>query len=115
MGGVGEYAFLHFPADAVQVDRLRLARLPASCQAVFAAVREQGPLTNAELRARTAMPERTVRFAVARLKAEGLLDVRCSLRDCRTCYFFVSKRCVGVAALEDARRRAEASGQPLLA
>ncbi|MGB0653268.1 MAG: winged helix-turn-helix domain-containing protein [Thermoplasmatota archaeon] len=102
-----EYAYLHFPADAVQVDRRLFGRLPPSAQKVFEAVRDQGPLTNQELQEATAMPARTVRYAVKRLKEEGLVDTRCSLRDCRTCYFFVDKRCVGVEALEQARREAE--------
>jgi DNA-binding transcriptional ArsR family regulator len=108
---VAEYEFLHFPAAAVQVDPVRFGKLPESARAVFAAVKELGPLTHADLRARTGMPARTIRFAVARLKEAGFLDVRCSLRDCRTCYFFVNKRCVGVAALEEARRRAGKSGK----
>jgi len=107
MVAVAEYEFLHFPAAAVQVDPVRLGRLPESCRAVFEAVKQSGPLTHADLRERTGIPARTIRFAVARLKEAGFLDVRCSLRDCRTCYFFVNKRCVGVEALEDARRRAE--------
>jgi DNA-binding transcriptional ArsR family regulator len=106
---VGEYEFLHFPAEAVHVDPVRMGRLPESCRSVFEAVRQLGPLTHTDLRERTGMPPRTIRFAIARLKEEGFLDVRCSLRDCRTCYFFVNKRCVGVEALEDARRRAEGS------
>jgi hypothetical protein len=108
---VGEYEFLHFPAAAVQVDPVRFGKLPDSARAVFEAVKQLGPLTHADLRAQTRMPARTIRFAVARLKEEGFLDVRCSLRDCRTCYFFVNKRCVGVEALEAARRRAEQSGK----
>ena len=99
---MGEFAFLHFPAEAAQVDRVRFARLPLSAQKTFAAVREAGPLTASELQARTGIPGRTLRHAVARLKVEGLLETRCSLRDCRTCYFFVSQRCLGVGALDAA-------------
>ena len=104
---MSEYEFLHFPADQVKVDPVRFGKLPASAQRVFVAVRDGGPLSHAELREATGLPARTIRFAVRRLKDEGFLDTRCSLRDCRTCYFFVNKRCVGVAALEEARRRAE--------
>lgn len=102
-----EYEFLHFPAEAVRVDALQFASLPESARRVFNAVKATGPLTHAELRTATGMPARTIRYAVRRLKDEGFLDTRCSLRDCRTCYFFVNKKCVGVAALEDARRKAE--------
>ncbi len=104
-----EYRFLHFPADAVQVDPLEFARLPESARRVFQAVRDQGPVTHAGLREATGMPPRTIRFAVKRLRDEGYLDARCSLKDCRTCYFFVHKRCVGVEALERMRGVAAAT------
>ncbi len=105
--GVREYAFLHFPADAVHVDRVTFGKLPASAQRVFEVVRDHGPLTHAEIHEHTDIPPRTIRFAVKRLRDEGLVDTRCSLRDCRTCYFFVDKRCVGIEALEEARQRAD--------
>lgn len=108
---MAEYEFLHFPPEAVQVDRERFERLPESARRVFSAVREAGPLTHAGLRRRTGLPPRTVRFAVRRLKDEGLVDTRSSLRDCRNTYFFVSKDCVDVAAIEEARRRAEEAGR----
>lgn len=104
---MGEYEFLHFPAEAVRVDDETFGRLPDSAQRVFGAVKDEGPLTHAELRDRTGLPPRTIRFAVRRLKDEGLVDARSSLKDCRTCYFFVSKEHVEDEALEDARRRAE--------
>ncbi len=108
MGPVDEYRFLHFPADAVHVDPLVFSRLPESAQRVFETVRERGPLTHADLRDVTEMPPRTIRFAVKRLRESGLLDARCSLRDCRTCYFFVHQRCVGVEAIQQMRGEAEA-------
>ncbi len=108
---MAEYGFLHFPAEAVHVDPVRFGALPESAKRVFEAVKVQGPLTHADLRVATEMPARTIRFAVKRLKEEGFVDTRCSLRDCRTCYFFVSKLCVGVEALEAARRKAEEAAQ----
>ncbi len=111
-----EFAFLHFPAEAVKVDPVKFARLPMSAQRTFEAIREAGPLTSSQLRERTNIPGRTLRYAVGRLKEEGMLETRCSLRDCRTCYFFVSRRCVGVGALEEAQAAARAarpeSGSP---
>lgn len=115
MGGgvrVAEYAFLHFPQKAVPVDPVRLARMPLSAQRVFAACEAAGPLTAAQLRERTGMPARTVRYAVQRLREEGVMDTRCSLRDCRTCFFFVHGRCDGVAAL-DAAREARPNALPM--
>jgi DNA-binding transcriptional regulator GbsR (MarR family) len=104
---MGEYEFLHFPAEAVHVDPVRYGQLPDSAQRVFGAVRAEGPLTHTELRDATGLPARTIRFAVKRLKDEGFVDARCSLKDCRTCYFFVSKDCVGTEALEEARVKAQ--------
>lgn len=102
-----EYEYLHFPAEAVHVDQAHFSKLPGSAQRVFYAIRDNGPVTHANLREITGMPPRTIRFAVRRLKEEDFIDTRCSLKDCRTCYFFVSKRCVGVEALEAARRKAD--------
>ena len=104
---MGEYEFLHFPPGAVHVDERRLGSLPESAQRVFGAVRDEGPLTHAGLRDRTGLPPRTIRFAVKRLRDEGLVDARSSLKDCRTCYFFVSRDWVEGGALEDARLRAQ--------
>jgi DNA-binding transcriptional ArsR family regulator len=104
---MGEYEFLRFPAEAVRVDEDRFGRLPGSAQRVFDAVKDDGPLTHADLRRRTGLPPRTIRFAVKRLRDEGFVDARSSLKDCRTCYFFVSRDCVEHGALEDARERAQ--------
>lgn len=106
-----EYEYLHFPAEAVNVDRFQLARLPGSARRVFEVIKERGPVTRRELSESADMPARTVRYAIKRLKDEGLVDTRCSLRDCRTCYFFVHERCVGVEALEKARRQAKADAE----
>lgn len=106
-----EYEFLHFPAESVRVDPVRFGHLPDSARRVFEAVKSQGPITHADLRSRTGMPARTIRFAVKRLKDEGFIDTRCSLKDCRTCYFFVNKRCIGVEALERARLLAAQAGR----
>lgn len=104
---MGEYEFLRFPAEAVRVDEERFGRLPGSAQRVFHAVKDEGPLTHADLRRRTGLPPRTIRFAVKRLREEGFVDARSSLRDCRTCYFFVSRDCVEDDAIADARERAQ--------
>lgn len=111
MDAQGEYEYLHFPADQVHVDPRLFGRLPESARRIFDVIREAGPVTHAELRDRTEMPARTIRYAVKRLRDEGIIDTRCSLRDCRTCYFFVHKRCVGVEALEAARQKARADAQ----
>lgn len=91
-----EYDYLHFPAEAVHVEPRVWLTLPPSARRVFEAVRDDGPLTTTALQQKTGMPGRTVRFAVRALKDAHLLDERCSLRDCRTCYFFVNQACLGV-------------------
>lgn len=101
-----EYDYLHFPAESVKVDLRTFGRLPESAQRVFEAIRDQGPMTNNEIHDATEMAPRTIRYAIKRLKDEGFLDSRCSLKDCRTCYFFVHQRCVGVEALEAAKKKA---------
>ncbi|MES2155048.1 MAG: winged helix-turn-helix domain-containing protein [bacterium] len=106
-----EYSFLQFPADAVQVDPRIVENLPGSARRVLDAVRERGPLTHNELGLATGLPPRTIRYAVRRLKDHGVLDSLSSLRDCRTCYFFVSKRHIRPEALEQARIRAEEAGR----
>jgi DNA-binding transcriptional ArsR family regulator len=106
-----EYEYLHFPAEEVHVDPRRFGRLPESARRVFAVIRDEGPVTHAQLRSATEIPPRTIRYAVKRLRDEGFVDTRCSLRDCRTCYFFVHRRCVGIEALEAARQKAHADAE----
>jgi len=106
-----DHRFLHYPPDSVHVDPVQAGRLPASARRVFAAIVDHGPVTHTDLRALTGMPPRTIRFAVRRLKDERFIDSRCSLTDCRVCYFFVHKRFVDEEALEAARLRAEAAAK----
>lgn len=102
-----EYRFLHFPPDAVRVDERQFARLPASAQKIFGVLREQGPQTHADLREQTQMPARTIRYAVRRLKDEGLVDMRSSLKDCRTCYFFIDRSLINDDVIMQKRHEAE--------
>ncbi len=101
-----EYSFLQFPPEAVQIDPKIIENLPGSARRVLEAVSEKGPLTHNELGLATGLPPRTIRYAVRRLKDHGVLDSLSSLRDCRTCYFFVSRRYIDPVALEQARVRA---------
>ena len=109
---MAEYAFLHFPADAINIDPERYHSLPDSARRVFTAIREKGPISHSGLREATALPPRTIRFAVKRLRTEGLVDSRLSLKDSRTCFFFVKKDWIGADAIDAARKAAaEAAGQ----
>lgn len=84
-----------------------MSRLPESARRVFQAIIQEGPVTHAGLREATGIPPRTIRYAVRRLKDEELIDTRCSLEDCRTCYFFVHPQHIDAQALQ--RLRDEAS------
>lgn len=69
--------------------------LPPSARQVFQTLSTNGPLTHKDLVLATGMPGRTVRYAVGRLKEAGVIGARCSLMDCRQCYFFVANQCPG--------------------
>lgn len=62
--------------------------LPPSARAVLAAVRARRGLDHRGLVEEAHLPARTVRHAVARLKSEGLVTSRVSLRDGRRSHFF---------------------------
>jgi len=79
------------------MDASPAARLPPSARHVFDALRARGPLTPKGLQEATGMPERTLRFAVSRLKEAGVIGARCNLQDCRQCYFFVADQCDGAS------------------
>ncbi len=106
-----EYAFLQFPTEAIQIAPATLEELPASARQVLGAVRERGPLTHPQLTQATGLPPRTIRYAVRRLKQSGVVESMASLRDCRVCYFFVSRKHIHPDALEAARVRADAAGR----
>lgn len=57
--------------------------LPASAHRVYTLLRERGPLTHKDLLRESGLPGRTVRWAVTRLKEEGLVRSRHNLRDSR--------------------------------
>lgn len=62
---------------------------------MYGVLTETGPLTQKDLLRQTGMPERTVRYALGRLKEAGMVGARCSLIDCRQCFFYVSDQCAG--------------------
>ena len=73
--------------------------LPASARQVFEVLARDGPLTHRGLVHATGMPSRTIRYAVGRLKEAGVIGARCSLMDCRQCFFFVAQQCPGKDAI----------------
>jgi len=60
-----------------------VADLPPSSKLVYLALREAGTSTQAELVAKTALPPRTVRYALDRLSEAGVVERRPCLRDAR--------------------------------
>lgn len=103
-----EWTALRVPADAIRIDPTTRDRLPDSARRVLDAVVRFAPVTHDDLKALTGIPPRTIRYAVRRLRDDGILDSRCSLSDCRTCYFFVHPDCVA----SDLTTRREASVAP---
>ncbi len=77
--------------------------LPPSAHRIFGLLRDAGALTHAQIALRTGMPARTIRFAVRRLREQGLVSSIPSLRDCRTCYLFVNRESAGAPAPEPLR------------
>ena len=61
--------------------------LPPSAITVLGILATRGPLTHKDLVANAAIPPRTVRFALARLRREGRIVERLSLRDSRQSYY----------------------------
>ena len=61
--------------------------LPPSAVAVLGLLATRGPLTHKDLVASAPIPPRTVRFALARLRREGRIVERLSLRDSRQSYY----------------------------
>ena len=78
--------------------------LPPSAQHVLRTLSQRGALTHRDLVAATGMPPRTVRWAVGRLREEGIIGARCNLMDCRQCFFYVNDACGGKAEYAGARR-----------
>src|ERR1041385_6909849 len=106
-----EYSFLHFPQHAVLIGDETRETLPSSARSVLAAVSERGPLTHQDLALATGLPPRTIRHPLRRPQHNGLLESVSSLRDSRTCYFFVSRHHIHPEALEAARTRAQQAGR----
>ena len=62
--------------------------LPPSAKRVLHVLMQHGPLTHMDLVAATGLPPRTLRFALARLRGNGRVIWRWSLRDARQRLYF---------------------------
>jgi hypothetical protein len=72
--------------------------LPSSAKRVLEILGANGPLTHKELVVATQLPPRTLRFALARLRAIGRVHWRWSLRDARQRMYFVRRESTALPA-----------------
>jgi transcription initiation factor IIE alpha subunit len=64
--------------------------LPPSAITVLGLLSTRGPLTHKDIVAAAPIPARTVRFALARLREQGRIVERLSLRDSRQSYYSIA-------------------------
>ncbi|HWG90862.1 MAG TPA: hypothetical protein VNZ52_08460 [Candidatus Thermoplasmatota archaeon] len=76
------------PQAVTPTDRSNL--LPPSAQTVYDLLALHGPQTHKDLVATAGLPARTIRWAVHRLREEGLVQGRLNVRDPRQTFFFVN-------------------------
>ena len=83
-------SYLYSETAAVQdVYTRRIVQLSPSVKLVFKVLEYKGLLTQKELVAECYLPPRTVRYALSRLKKEGMLEERLYYRDARQCLYGV--------------------------
>ena len=69
--------------------RDRLRELPPSAKLVAKVLEGASPLSQGQLAEESLLPDRTVRYALNRLKEEGLVDSRYSFHDARKQVYFL--------------------------
>ncbi len=67
----------------------RIEHLSPSVKLVFKVLEFKGLMTQKELVAESFLPPRTVRYALSRLKKEGILEERLYYKDARQCLYGV--------------------------
>ncbi len=67
----------------------RITQLSPSVKLVFKVLEYKGLMTQKELVAESYLPPRTVRYALSRLKKEGILEERLYYKDARQCLYGV--------------------------
>ncbi len=67
----------------------RILQLSPSVKLVFKVLEYKGLLTQKELVSESYLPPRTVRYALSRLKKEGILEERLYYKDARQCLYGV--------------------------
>lgn len=65
----------------------KMEKFPPSVKFVFKLLDLKGMLTQKEIISETYLPPRTVRYALKRLKAEGLIEEKLYVKDARQCLY----------------------------
>ncbi len=82
--------YLYSETAAVQdLYTRRIIQLSPSVKLVFKVLEYRGLMTQKELVAESYLPPRTVRYALSRLKKEGILEERLYYKDARQCLYGV--------------------------
>jgi transcription initiation factor IIE alpha subunit len=82
----------HLYSETAQVQDVytrKIERLSPSVKLVFKVLEYKGLMTQKELVAESYLPPRTVRYALSRLKKEGILEERLYYKDARQCLYGV--------------------------
>ena len=82
--------YLYSETAAVQnLYTRKIVQLSPSVKLVFKVLEYRGLMTQKELVAESYLPPRTVRYALSRLKKEGILEERLYYKDARQCLYGV--------------------------
>lgn len=82
----------HLYSETAEVQDIythKIERLSPSVKLVFKVLEYKGLMTQKELVAESYLPPRTVRYALSRLKKEGILEERLYYKDARQCLYGV--------------------------
>lgn len=82
----------HIYSETAQVQDVytkKIERLPPSVKLVLKVLEYRGLMTQKELVSESFLPPRTVRYALNRLKKEGILEERLYYKDARQCLYGV--------------------------
>jgi DNA-binding MarR family transcriptional regulator len=71
-------------------DTEQLVELPPSAKLVYIVLRENGPMTQSDIRDESMLPPRTVRYAIGRLKETDALTEQIHLKDARQVIYEIS-------------------------
>lgn len=75
------------PADTGSIRAEKVETLSPSVKFVLKLLELRGQLTQKDLISETQLPPRTVRYALDRLKKNGLIEERLNIRDGRQCLY----------------------------